>query len=344
MQDFEKLGVFYLGRAYNLDAKKAGDDLLLYDARHLTTHAVCVGMTGSGKTGLCIGLIEEAAIDGIPAIVIDPKGDLSNLLLTFPDLRPEDFRPWINEEDARSKDHPDVYAAQRAAVADRARRVGTGSGADPAAARGRRRRRTRRAAPACLPVSVPARSPARRAVLQDAEALRDLISGAVTGLLGLAGLDADPLQSREHILLSAILSAAWNAGRDLDLPSLIQSIQNPPMARVGVLELESFFPAKERFGLAMTINALLASPSFSGWIQGDPLDIDGILHGEAVVRDLIFSIAHLSDPGGCSSFLPAEPDGRVDARAVGDDLRARSTWTDLRLLPPVRTLRRRRRF
>src|SRR5512135_3105487 len=103
MPDFEKLGVFYLGKAYDLAAKRRRDDLLLYDSRDLVTHAVCVGMTGSGKTGLCLSLIEEAAIDGVPAILIDPKGDLCDLLLTFPDLSPSDFRPWINEEDASRK-------------------------------------------------------------------------------------------------------------------------------------------------------------------------------------------------------------------------------------------------
>ncbi len=112
---FEKLGVFYLGRPYDLGAKQAGAEPVLYDSRDLTTHAVCVGMTGSGKTGLCLALLEEAAIDGIPAIVIDPKGDLGNLALTFPELRPEDFRPWINEEDAARKGmDADAYAARQA--------------------------------------------------------------------------------------------------------------------------------------------------------------------------------------------------------------------------------------
>src|SRR5207344_945125 len=115
MEDYEKLGAFYLGRPYDLKTKKAKDGILLYDSKDLVTHAVCVGMTGSGKTGLCIALLEEAAIDGIPAIIIDPKGDLSNLLLTFPDLKPEDFAPWVNEEDAQKKNlSTEGYAAQQA--------------------------------------------------------------------------------------------------------------------------------------------------------------------------------------------------------------------------------------
>ena len=91
MQDFEKLGQFYLGRHHDLQQKQPTGELLLYDSRDLVTHALCVGMTGSGKTGLCLALIEEAAIDGVPCLVIDPKGDLTNLLLTFPDLAPADF-------------------------------------------------------------------------------------------------------------------------------------------------------------------------------------------------------------------------------------------------------------
>ena len=103
MADFEKLGAFYLGRRYDLAARKVTEEPLLYDARDLTTHGLCVGMTGSGKTGLCLALLEEAAIDGIPAIVIDPKGDLANLALTFPDLRPSDFQPWVDPGEADRK-------------------------------------------------------------------------------------------------------------------------------------------------------------------------------------------------------------------------------------------------
>ena len=113
--DFEKLGSFYLGKEYDLNKGKLLDQLVMYDARDLTTHAVCVGMTGSGKTGLCLCLLEEAAIDHVPAIVIDPKGDMTNLLLTFPELRAQDFRPWINVDDAQRKClSEDQFAAQQA--------------------------------------------------------------------------------------------------------------------------------------------------------------------------------------------------------------------------------------
>src|SRR5688500_720825 len=115
MEDYEKLGVFYLGRRYDPAQPAVTEELVLYDSKDLVTHAVCVGMTGSGKTGLCLALLEEAALDGIPAILIDPKGDLANLMLTFPALRPEDFAPWVNEDDARKQGLATAdYAAQQA--------------------------------------------------------------------------------------------------------------------------------------------------------------------------------------------------------------------------------------
>ena len=101
--DYEKLGSFYLGKKYELAGRKLLDEKLHYDAKDLTTHAMCVGMTGSGKTGLCLSLLEEAAIDGIPAICIDPKGDLGNLLLAFPELTPADFKPWVDPAEANRK-------------------------------------------------------------------------------------------------------------------------------------------------------------------------------------------------------------------------------------------------
>ncbi len=299
MQDYEKLGSFYLGRVYDLDAQQAKDELLLYDAKDLTTHAVCVGMTGSGKTGLCISLIEEAALDGIPAILIDPKGDLTNLLLTFPDLRPEDFFPWINEEDARQKGlTPEAYAAKQAET--------WRSGIAAWGQSGERIRRLRDSVDmriytpgsnAGLPVSVLKSFAAPdRTTLADNEFLRDRIRFTVSSLLSLAGIEADPLQSREHILLSTIFDYAWRQGQDLDLAALIQQVQNPPVTRIGILDLETFYPAKDRFSLVMTLNNLLASPGFNAWLEGTPLDIGKILYTAAgKPRIAIFSIAHLND-------------------------------------------------
>ncbi|MFM8550815.1 MAG: ATP-binding protein [Nitrospiraceae bacterium] len=299
MQDFEKLGVFYLGRPYDLARKKPKKEWLLYESKDLVTHAVCVGMTGSGKTGLCLGLLEEAAIDGIPAIVIDPKGDLANLLLTFPQLRGEDFAPWVNEDDARKKGLTTAdYATQQAELWKK--------GLADWGQDGERIARLKEAADfaiytpgsqAGIPVSIlKSFSAPSQAVLDDAELLRERIGTTVTGLLGLLGIEADPIQSREHILISTILDRAWRAGRDLDLASLIQQIQQPPVAKVGVLDLDSFFPSKDRFSLAMKLNNLLAAPGFSTWLEGVPLEIDQFLHTQAgKPRIAIFSIAHLSD-------------------------------------------------
>ena len=297
--DFEKLGVFYLGRPYDPQQKKSQDGVLLYDSKDLVTHAVCVGMTGSGKTGLCLALIEEAAIDGIPAILIDPKGDLANLLLTFPALRPEDFRPWINEDDARRKNlSADDYARQQAEQWQK----GLASWGED----GARIQRLRDAADfaiytpgsnAGIPLSIlksfAAPPPAIR---EDEELLRERIGTTATSLLGLLGIDADPIKSREHILTATILDAAWRQGRELDLAGLIQQIQTPPVKRVGVLDLDAFFPSKDRFALAMSLNNLLAAPGFGAWMEGEPLDVDALLHTpEGKPRVAILSIAHLSD-------------------------------------------------
>jgi len=299
MEDFEKLGAFYIGREYDLANKKSGEQLILYDSKDLVTHGVCVGMTGSGKTGLCIAILEEAAIDGIPAIIIDPKGDMPNMLLTFPQLRPEDFLPWINEDDARRKGlSPQDFAAKQAETWKK--------GLESWGESGDRIARLRQAADfviytpgstAGIPVSILksfAAPPA--ALLDDNELLRDRINSTATSLLGLIGKEADPIKSREHILISTILDIAWRQGIDLDLAALIQQVQAPPVNKIGVMDLDSFYPAKDRFELAMLINNLLAAPGFSAWMEGEALDIGQILYSPSgKPRMAIFSIAHLSD-------------------------------------------------
>ena len=299
MQDFEKLGAFYLGKSFDLAKKKRQDDLLLYDSRDLVTHAVCVGMTGSGKTGLCLSLIEEAAIDGVPAILIDPKGDLANLLLAFPDLAPDDFRPWINEEDAARKGlSPDEFAKQQAELWKKGLAEWGQDGARIA--------RLKEAADfaiytpgsgAGLPVSILKSFAAPGAAIrEDEELLRERVASTATGLLTLVGIDADPLKSREHILVATILADVWKKGEDLDLAALIGRIQSPTVTRIGVVDLESFFPAKERFALAMSLNNLLAAPGFASWLEGEPLEMGAMLRTPAgKPRVSIFSIAHLSD-------------------------------------------------
>jgi hypothetical protein len=299
MQDFEKLGVFYLGRLYDVRNKSELEDLLLYDSKDLVTHAVCIGMTGSGKTGLCISLIEEAAIDNIPAILIDPKGDITNLLLTFPELRSQDFAPWINEEDALKKGmSPQDYASQQA---DLWRNGLAKWGQD-----GKRIQRLRDSADftiytpgsnAGLSISILKSFAAPpQEIREDSELLQERITTTVTSLLGLLGIEADPIRSREHILISTILAASWANGEDLDLGRLIQKVQSPPISRIGMLDIESFFPSKDRFELAIQLNNLLAAPSFSLWLEGDPLDINGLLHSPSGKPKVsIFYIAHLND-------------------------------------------------
>ncbi|MDI3464948.1 MAG: hypothetical protein OJF50_003769 [Nitrospira sp.] len=298
-EDFEKLGVFYLGRPYDLATKQAKPGWLLYDSKDLVTHAVCVGMTGSGKTGLCLALLEEAAIDNIPAIIIDPKGDLGNLMLTFPSLKGEDFQPWINEDDARKKGLSSAdYAEAQAELWTKGLAGWQQDGA--------RIQRLRDAADvaiytpgsnAGLPVSILKSFAAPAAdVREDAELLRERISTTVTSLLGLLGIEADPIQSREHILLSTILDQAWEKEEDLDLAALIQAIQSPPVSKIGVMDVDSFFPSKDRFALAMKLNNLLAAPGFQAWLEGEALDIQQLLYSPSGKPQLaIFSIAHLND-------------------------------------------------
>jgi hypothetical protein len=297
MDGIEGLGVFYIGRPYDLATQTPQDVPLLYDSKDLVTHAVCVGMTGSGKTGLCLALIEEAVLDGVPAVIVDPKGDLANLLLTFPDLRPEDFRPWIDEAEAQQAGvTPDEFAAQTAAR--------WAKGLAEWGQDGARIRRLKEGADfavytpgsdAGLPVSVLG-SLAPPPGQPDAETMRDSVSTTVSGILGLLGIDADPIKSREHILLSTILALSWQAGRSLDLPGLIAQIQAPPVQTIGVLDVETFFKADDRFALAMQINNLLAAPGFDLWMKGDPLDAQRLLvTPEGKPRVSIFSIAHLSD-------------------------------------------------
>ena len=298
MQDFEKLGLFYLGRRYDMAGGRALDEAVLYDSRDLVTHAVCVGMTGSGKTGLCLSLIEEAAIDGVPVIAIDPKGDLGNLLLTFPKLSAAEFRPWVDEDEARRKGQTvDAYAA---AEAERWRAGLAEWGED-----GARIERLRGAADftiytpgsrAGVPVSILSSFAAPPAAARaDGEAMAERAASTATSVLSLAGLDAPP-RSREHTLVTSLFGAAWAEGKDLDLASLIQQVQSPPFSKVGVVDLEAFFPAKERFDLAMRLNGLLAAPGFAQWLEGAPLDPASLLYSaKGKPRVAVFSIAHLGD-------------------------------------------------
>ncbi len=297
--DYEKLGQFYLGRGYDGATKKVGDDLILYDSKDLVTHGVVLGMTGSGKTGLCLALLEEAALDNIPAIIIDPKGDISNLLLTFPALDAQSFRPWINEDDAAKQGiSPDEYAAKTAAtwktgLADwgqNPERITTLRGKvdinifTPGSKAG-------------IPVSIlSSLAVPPFEIMDDAEFLGERIESTVSSLLSLVGVDSDSIQSAEAVLSSAIFQHAWAAGQSITLETLIRHIQKPSFDKVGVIDLESFLPEKSRQTLALKFNNLLASPGFATWLEGPPLDIAKMLHTPAgKPRISIFSIAHLGD-------------------------------------------------
>lgn len=299
MENYEKLGLFYLGRELSEDGREAAGPLMLYPSANLSTHALCVGMTGSGKTGLCIDMLEEAAIDGIPALIIDPKGDMANLCLGFPEMRAEDFLPWVNPEEAVQKGISREELA--AGTAETWRRGLAEWGQSPDRIRLLRQN-------ADITVYTPGSTTGEplsilnlfnlppQKTIEDAEALADLVSGTASGLLGLLGIEADALNSREHILISNILKMRWQAGQETDLASLIASIQRPPFQTIGILDLEAFYPESERFRLALRFNNLLASPSFAAWLEGEPLDIDRLLYNrEGKPRLAIVSIAHLAE-------------------------------------------------
>jgi hypothetical protein len=295
--DIEQPASFYLGREYDLANRTVQEQPILYDARDLTTHGVVVGMTGSGKTGLFISLLEEAAIDGIPCILIDPKGDLTNLLLQFPELRPEDFQRWLDPEDARGRGVTlEEHARQ---LAERWRQGLADSYQSP-----ERIRRLGEAADwaiytpgseAGLPLSILKNFAAPQGTVTR-EALNQKIDATATALLGLTGLASDPVQSREHILIAQLLLHAWSRGQDLDLPQLITQIQVPPLRKIGAFDVDTFYPEKDRLKLAVSLNNLLAAPSFSTWITGEGLDLGRMLASPGgKPRNLIFYIAHLED-------------------------------------------------
>ena len=296
---YEKLGLFYLGRELDIRTQKESDELLLVKNKNLTTHAAIIGMTGSGKTGLGIGIIEEAVLDKIPSLIIDPKGDMGNLLLAFDDFDPKSFEPWVDAHEAEKKgmDVPS-FAAKMAQTwkkgieswgqtPDRVKRYKEGADFSiytPGSSAG-------------IQLSVLSSFDAPSAdVLDDPDTFSYILNSTVSSILALVGIEADPLQSREYLLLVNIFHYFWKKEQALSLESLIGHVTNPPFEKVGVLTLKSFYPQNERLKLAMLLNNVLASPTFAAWIEGEPLDIQKLLYTDAMKpRVSILSIAHLSD-------------------------------------------------
>ncbi len=299
MQNYELLSHFYLGKKIDPQTLQRSDEYLLYDSKDLATHAICVGMTGSGKTGLGITLLEEAAMDHIPALIIDPKGDMTNLLLTFPELQPSDFMPWLQASDAERAGLSSVEFAEKKAAQWR-------NGLAEWEQDGKRIAALREKAE--FVIYTPGSSAGKQLsilrmldcpnqmILSDQETLQDYISSTVSALLALLSITANPLQSKEHILLSTLLNNAWQSGQDLDLATLIELLAEPPLEKIGVLPLETFYPQAERMQLAMQFNNLLASPQFSVWLTGEPLNIQDLLYTpEGKPKMSILSINHLDE-------------------------------------------------
>jgi hypothetical protein len=333
---------FFIGRSYDVKQGEMLEDPVLYDPDDLTTHGVVVGMTGSGKTGLCVDILEEAALQGIPALIIDPKGDIANLLLHFPELRTEDFEAWVDPDQARREKISEAELAQRTAElwrdglqkwgidSERIRRVKDtvdyavySPGSD-----------------AGIPVSIMASLKAPGLDWDgNQETIREKISSTVTALLGLVGIEADPVQSREHILVANLFEGGWKENKDMDLTSLIEQIQNPPFKKLGALELEKFYPKDERFKLAMQLNNLLASPSFEAWTEGVPLDVERLMwSADGKPRHSVFYLSHLPDSERMFfvTLLLTAVEAWMRAQSGSSSLRALIYFDEvLGYLPPV---------
>ncbi|MBN1427930.1 MAG: DUF87 domain-containing protein [Anaerolineae bacterium] len=300
MQFIESPNNFYLGARVDPDTHQVlENDVVYYDSRDLTTHGVILGMTGSGKTGLGIGILEEAVVDGIPALIIDPKGDITNMLLAFPDLTPEHFMDWINPEDAARTNHTIEQHASTEAEKWKTGLLEWGM-ANERVQSYRRAARFSIYTPgseAGLQVSIlQSLAAPREGWTGNEEYLREKIAGTVTAILALVGINAKPVEDREHILISNIFEYNWRNGTDLSMEQLIIQVQRPPFTKLGVLEVESVFPEKDRFKLAQLLNNIIAAPNFQNWIQGEPINIPSFLYTpEGYPRTTIFYIAHLTD-------------------------------------------------
>lgn len=288
----------YLGKLYDASGNST-DEKMLYRPEDLNTHCVIAGMTGSGKTGLGITMLEEILLKNIPVIVIDPKGDLTNLMLHFPDLDASDFAPWIDPEAPTREGKELSVLAQEEADKWRNGLAEWGFGSKdlsdlsnvsytlftPGSTAGN-------------PVNILSSfNPPENRLQQTSEDLRETISTSVTALLDLIGLsDIDPIQSREHILLSSIIEQYWDMNKPIDIVEMVHAVNDPPFANLGALPLEKVYPAKDRFSLAMLLNNFIASPTFQSWNIGPNLDIGPMLFtADGRARCNIFYLQHLSE-------------------------------------------------
>ncbi len=288
---------FFLGT--EIDTAGAGPTRIDYKPKHLTTHGLIFGMTGSGKTGLALGMLEEAQRAKIPIIAIDPKGDLGNLALAWPDLSPKYFATWLDPARLEGKSPLDVAESVADQWRDGLAKDGLGESEIAALRSAAHVTIYTPGSTAGVPVSLLDRfAPPPGYATQPEEDKSELVGGIVAALLALVKIDADPLQSKEYILLANILSEAWARGDSLDLPRLVQKVSEPPFSKLGVFELDDFFPPKKRKDFAMQLNGLIASPSFQAWLTGVPLDVELLLAKDPAggpTRTSIFSIAHLDD-------------------------------------------------
>ncbi len=288
----------YIGKTFNPADRSLGERFML-DSSDLTTHGIVIGMTGSGKTGLSIGIIEELLKAKVPVIVIDPKGDMGNLALAFDRLAPEQFEPWVDKDDA-AREGKSVPAVAAATAAMWTKGLGDwGITVDDVAAyaKGHTVKLFTPGASAGIPLNLIDSLDAPGGDFgENEEEYRDEIDSIVTALLGFIKVEADPISSREYILTFSLIENAWRNGQDLDLESLIGQVANPPIQKIGALPIDAFYPQKERNGLMFALNNLVASPPFQAWRQGDAIDIEEwVRPGDGLPQLSIISTAHLDD-------------------------------------------------
>ena len=294
---YEKLGLFYLGKDVDKSTMEATEALTLLKNKNFTTHATIIGMTGSGKTGLGVGIIEEAAIDNIPSIIIDPKGDMGNLCLVDATFSAKNFEPWVQDE-AKAKDIDPLDYAEKTSTIWKEGIHSWGQDSQRVAklqAVAKTIYTPGSSAGVAINIMSSLETPPAE-VMQDSDTFASYLKSTTTSLLSLIGINADPLDSKEYILLAQVITKSWLASEDLSIEMLIGKIIKPNFKKIGVLPLDDFYPQEARFKLATKFNSLLASPSFSLWLQGENLDIQKLLYDEeGKAKVAIFSIAHLND-------------------------------------------------